>query len=67
MKVVKDYTDFEKSGGGRFQMYTISLTTTFDNKENADMVAKMLEDIKIQLENILDGKTNTINLKYNRK
>ena len=33
MKIIRDYTDCTTEKGGRFQMYTISLTATFGRKE----------------------------------
>jgi len=67
MKVVKDYTDFEKKGGGKFADFTISLTATYDNKETADAVAKILEELKNQLENLMKGKTDIITLRIDAK
>jgi hypothetical protein len=67
MKVVKDYTDFEKKGGGKYADFTISLTATYDNKETADAVAKILEELKNQLENLMKGKTDIITLRIDAK
>ncbi len=49
MKIVKDYVEFEKSSGGRFQYYTVSLTATFATKQEAELFAKDLEECKKSL------------------
>lgn len=53
MKIVKDYVDFEKSSGDRFQHYTVSLTATFGTKQEAEWFAEDLEKVKKSLEKVV--------------
>jgi len=49
-KIIKDYVDFEKPSGGRYQSYTVSLTATFATKREAEAFAEDLEKFKKSLE-----------------
>ena len=51
MKIVRNYVEFEKLTGGKFEYYTVSLTATFATKQEAEMLAKEFERVKTSLEN----------------
>ena len=48
-KIIRDYVDFPKSTGGKFQSFTVSLTATFVSKKEAEIFAKELEEINESL------------------
>ena len=50
MKIVRNYVEFEKLTGGKFEYYTVSLTATFATKQEAEKLAKEFERVKILLE-----------------
>ena len=67
MKVIKDYTDFTSEKGGRFQLYTVSLTASWQDKKPADKFAEVLEEIKKQLEDVYKNNTKNIHLEFGSK
>jgi len=50
MKIVRDYVEFEKPEGGKFEYYTVSLTATFATKREAEMLARDFERVKTDLQ-----------------
>ena len=48
-KIIRDYVDFPKSTGVKFQSFTVSLTATFDTKKEAENFAKDLEEFNESL------------------
>ena len=50
MKIVRDYIEFDKPEGEKFEYYTVSLTATFATKLEAEKLAKEFERVKILLE-----------------
>lgn len=50
MKIVRDYIEFDKPEGEKFEYYTVSLTATFTTKREAEMLAEEFERIKTELQ-----------------
>ncbi len=50
MKIVRDYIEFDKPEGEKFEYYTVSLTATFTTKREAEMLAEEFERVKTELQ-----------------